>query len=436
MIGLWCTEFRRGVALPMVFISVVLGVWILFVNVEWAAEWMSLAGLHRWGLIVTGSLLVSASAWCAGRERRRGLDDLLGSTPLPRWRRHLTVLSTVVAAAMAGHLLAFAIAGAFVVQQTDYHGGGWWWIVFLGCLGLGVMAAAGWLVGTLLPFRLTAPIAGVASYLTLGSLTYAPKEWTQLLPPGEESFFGGSSPTGSSVAATTIFLLLVGIGVILFTMSESRQGWGLLAVASAAGLAFMVRDTEDTWWWTADLEATAAVCNETEPQVCVWNAHAKFLGATSDAVVPPLHRLGEFAPSSAQEWTPEDEGRNYGVLELQLSQHIPLMGSGLRDPGALRWEASMTPLFRCTFDADEQIPGTVWEADFAVITALMDGLTSEYGINGDGAEPEEQASSPGITQFETAPVDQQDDFIAAYFSAATDCDLDAIDQLAITWRAN
>ncbi|MGC1209549.1 MAG: hypothetical protein WA880_16510, partial [Ornithinimicrobium sp.] len=224
--GPWRTEFRRSLGLPFLAINTALNLWIMLGHPEWAAEWMTLVTLQRWGLIVTGSVLISAAAWYAGVERRRGLDELLESTSLLRGRRRAMMLSTLLVGAIAGHLAAFACAAVLVVQQTEYHGGGWWWIVLLGCLGLCLMGAVGWVIGSLIPYRLVAPLAGVASYITIGTVTLGQRDWLDLLPTGVDGVYAGSSPTVFGVAMSATFLLLAAGGLVTLVMSQARRVWG------------------------------------------------------------------------------------------------------------------------------------------------------------------------------------------------------------------
>lgn len=430
--GPWRTEFRRSLGFPFFAINAALNVWILFVHPEWAAEWITLVTLQRWGLIVTGSVLVTAAAWYAGRERRRSIGELINSTSLPRGRRHALMLSTLLVGAIGGHLFAFAVAAVFVIQQSDYHGGGWWWIVLLSCLGLCLMGAVGWVIGMLIPYRLTAPIAGVASYIGIVVLTFSYRDWFNLLPTGFDSVYAGSSPTSFGVAVSAAFLLLTASGLLWLVLSESRMVWGLVALAGAASLAFTVPDPDTDRWWTPDPEATAPVCTNTKPTVCVWNAHAKFLESTEAALVPVLQRLGEEGPSSAQEWDPY-RTLEPDVLEIQIGNRIPLIGSDLRSSGDLRAEAAMSPLLSCYFGEGEDGSGTFWSADNAVTELLMDGLESGMPDAGD----ELWRDGPdGVRRFGTATEQQQTEFIRTYFALAHDCDIDGIERLATTWQPN
>lgn len=351
--GPWRTEFRRSVGLPLLLAGTALGIWVLFIHPDWAAEWMALATLHRFGIIITGPLLVTAAAWYAGREQRQGTSELLESTPLPRWRRHLLMLSTLLTAAVTAHLLAFAVAGAFVLRQTDYIGGGWWWIVLLSCVGLVPLAGLGWLVGTVFPSRLVAPLAGIGTYLAIGFTTWDTHPWHELLPTGRDAMEGGMSPTAPFVIVTLVFLVLAGVGLLLLVLDEHHRVWGPLALVSAGAVLFSVRGTEEPWWWTPDAEATAPVCMGTYPEVCVWRTHAKFLDSTAAALSPPLQRLGELAPTQARERDPEQSQSAPDALEINLSTQIPLTGSELLRPDDLRQDAMTTPLLACRLDYEQ-----------------------------------------------------------------------------------
>lgn len=425
--GPWWTEFRRSVGLPLLIAGTALGIWVLFIHPEWAAEWMSLATDQRWGIIVTGPLLVTAAAWYACREHRQGTSELLNSTSLPRWRRHVLMLSTLLTAAVAAHLLAFAVGGAFVIRQTDYLGGGWWWIVLLSCVGLVTLTGLGWLVGTVFPSRLTAPLAGVATYLVIGFTTWANQPWHELLPTGSDPVGAGMSPTAAFVMVTLAVLVLAGAGLLLLVLDEQRRVWGPLALIGAAALVFGVRDTQEPWWWTPDVEATAPVCADTEPEVCVWRTHAKFLDSTSAAISPPLQRLGDLAPSQAREQDPYEVQPDPDVLEIDLYAKIPLTGRELLHPDEVRQQAQVTPLWACdlTYEESEQHE-EVWTTDSAVTEMLF----------GDIEEEEFYEPPAGVQRLLHATDQQRQEFVTTFYELARECDLEALNTLATTWSPN
>lgn len=420
--GTWWTEFRRSVGLPLLVAGTALGIWVLFVRPEWAAEWMTLATDQRVTLIVTGPLLVTAASWYAGREHRQGISELLDSTPLPRWRRHGLMLSTMLTAAVAAHLLAFVVAGAFVIRQTDYVGGGWWWIVLLSWVGLLPLAACGWLVGTVLPARLTAPLAGVATYLGIVVTTWDTQPWHELLPTGSDPAGAGTSPTALFVVVALVFLVLAGAGLLLLVFDERHRVWGPLALVGAAAVLFGARGAEEQWWWTPDPAATAPVCTETEPMVCVWRTHAKFLDATSAAIGPPLRRLGDLAPSQAVEQDPYGAEPDPDVLEIYLYDQIPLTGSELLRPGDLRRDAMTTPLLTCRLDYEQDERLLLVDR---VVNAVL--LREEHMYDG------EEGLSVAVERFLGASDQQQDEFIQRYITLARECDLAALEDLVTTW---
>lgn len=420
MAGPWRTEFRRSVALPMLIVGAVLGVWLLFIHPEWAAEWMTLAIYHRWSIIINGSLLVTVAAWYAGREHRQGTRELLDSTPLPRWRRHLTMLSTLVTAAVSAHLLAFTVAGAFVIRQTDYTGGGWWWIVLLGCVGLFSLAAAGWLIGTLFPSRLVAPLAGVGTYLTIGIATYDVDPWRELLPTGRDSVSAGMSPTAPFVVVTLVVLVLAGVGLLWLVVSEQHRVWGPLALVGAAAIAFSVSGTQEPWWWTPDVDATVPVCAYTEPTVCVWRTHDKFLEPTTAVFSPTLQSLGDLAPTQVRERGPRGDSTAPDVIEFSLYGQIPLTGRELLLPEALRQQAVATPLRACNLG--HQRFEEIFDADMAVSDILI------------GREVDAWPGGPAVlARLEEATERQRRQFVDTYFALARRCDLPALSELATTW---
>ena len=58
------------------------GVWMLAVHPEdWGGRWAGLVNYLRTSLLILCALMVAAGVWQADRERRRGIDEMVNSTP-------------------------------------------------------------------------------------------------------------------------------------------------------------------------------------------------------------------------------------------------------------------------------------------------------------------------------------------------------------------
>ena len=115
--------------------------------------------------------LAGAAAWMAGRERRRGMDELLGTVPGSALGRQLASLLAVILWGAAAYLLIAAILVAITARHATW-GGPILWPGIVGLLALGTYAAIGFLVGTALPSRFTAPLVAVLAYFAQGMIRY------------------------------------------------------------------------------------------------------------------------------------------------------------------------------------------------------------------------------------------------------------------------
>src|SRR5207302_3163622 len=65
-------------------------------------------------MLYAGPFLAGAAVLMAGRERRRGMDDLLATTPLPAWTRQ----ATTWAATTIWSLLAYLVVAVVIIGIT------------------------------------------------------------------------------------------------------------------------------------------------------------------------------------------------------------------------------------------------------------------------------------------------------------------------------
>lgn len=112
------------------------------------------------------------AAWTAYRERRRGVADLLATTPLDPGRRTLAALAATAIWAVVGYL-----AGATVMLVVTAYQATWGhpipWPPLIGLLAVVAAAAVGFAAGRLVPSRFTAPLTaiGVLGLLALAAET-------------------------------------------------------------------------------------------------------------------------------------------------------------------------------------------------------------------------------------------------------------------------
>ena len=118
-----------------------------------------------------------------GRDRRRGIDDLVETTPMPDFARRLQLL----AATALWAILAFLVFGGYMFGRTALQataGGPALWPVLIVLAALLAQASWGFLIGSILPSRFTAPLTAIAvlmvesAFITSSSVKSATTEGT------------------------------------------------------------------------------------------------------------------------------------------------------------------------------------------------------------------------------------------------------------------
>ncbi len=242
---LWLIETRRNV-----------GVWLLapMVALAWLVArgddfllWVETSVTVRNAVTFAGPFIGGAAAWMAGRDRRRGLDDLLATTPRPALSRQLAIW----AATVAWGLLAYAVFGAYVVALTAARatwGAPVLWPMLVGLLALPAHGAIGFALGRYLPSRFTAPLVAIGLFFAQGFIgaggirsirprAYPRLGWVEFLSPTAQldaSVWYGVRP---DLGLSPVLFLLGLTGLALGSLAlRDRRNLGSWTVLLAAGL--------------------------------------------------------------------------------------------------------------------------------------------------------------------------------------------------------
>lgn len=147
---------------------------LLAVLVGLSPAWRHLSALALWpyrsfdlqtALQGAAPVFAGTAAWMAGRERRRGMSDLLATTPCSPWTR---LLATWTATALWG-LLFYLAVGAVVLGVTAVQatwGAPVPWPVLVGMLAMLACATLGFALGHHLPGRFTPPLVAVGVFVS------------------------------------------------------------------------------------------------------------------------------------------------------------------------------------------------------------------------------------------------------------------------------
>lgn len=288
-------ELRRSGALLAGAATAVIGVAGLYVlaltgqTALWDQQWNLLAVFQRIMLVILWPLALAAGAWQAGRDRRSRIEELLGSTPTPGWRR--TRPSAVVTALClaAGYLVVLAAGAPKVAAAAGYPGGDWPAVTLVGVLAL---VAAGWLglgLGRLLPYAYTPAVLGAGSLAGLLAAIEVTKLGTGtrpgsalLLPFFTRTVSEFEAVDGAVSAGQAWWLGGLAVGGLVLYLATNRLVRLAAVVAPALGLAFaapMLSVTGEEAF-PVDPAAVAEVCTtDGGPLVCVTAAHSRRLPA-------------------------------------------------------------------------------------------------------------------------------------------------------------
>ncbi|MBB5790758.1 hypothetical protein [Jiangella mangrovi] len=432
-------ETFRGVAAPAALVIGAATLAMVFSEVgTWAGRWSALAAYLRVVMIVLIPLTLAAGAWQGGRDHRRRTAELLTSTSRPLWQRTTAAWGSVTAGVVAGFLLATAVCALLVGRVATYSSGGWWWLVVVGVIALGAAAAVGLAAGMLLPWRLTAPVVGLAGYFGLGILTYVDDGRLWLSPAVNAVMDGSYLPFGDHLLQAAWFALLA---VAALTLVGSRRRWpaaGAAALAVAAGVVIATGPTDDRW--QPDPVARELVCVDGDPEICTTRETEFLLGDFAVAARETLTRLDGIGnlPGRVEaviSYDDLDDGRVHTSVEQYISWAGTLRRSGAYG-GALETDLvrNVLPSGFCA-DADgAELVGELHDvallwagvdprADQQTVATGTGGMVVESTVDGPHDRPLDATLHDRLTAWPRA---EQVAWMECYITAGRDCDLTAL----------
>jgi hypothetical protein len=272
-------ELRRSAALWAALISVP-----VVLSYNQVGQGLSLiAGSQRGDLLSFIPLALGLGAWQARRDRRSRTEELVATTPRPRWQRLLPTAAALAVGAAAGSLLIFAglagytgATGAYVSAVS---------VPFATVTAVYLLAAvwSGLALGRLLPWRLTPPLLVVGGSVALMALGIAlddeggggPAPGTVLLDPSYSNYFGPFSayPWQVILAQGLWAAALAAAGLILYTASRYGRLTAIVPVALAVAAALPLLPRHAYQAQVLDQGAVALVCTPDAPRVCVTRVH-------------------------------------------------------------------------------------------------------------------------------------------------------------------
>ncbi|WP_084960686.1 hypothetical protein [Thermoactinospora rubra] len=181
-------------------------------------------------LRLTGPVAAAFGAWVAIRKRRA-----LRGRSVSAWRALKVPLGivVVVVGSFAATVLVLAVKTVLTEQAGRLSLAG----LGMGMAGLALYAVIGWVLGWLLPYSATPPLAGLACY---GAFTWLSEAggWTDQLTPGTgEPYDLFQGLDGAAFVDQTLWLLGVTAALLLFWAAAVTRQALVLALALLAVLA-------------------------------------------------------------------------------------------------------------------------------------------------------------------------------------------------------
>ena len=292
-----------------------LGLWALLALPVWfwlnrnlpqvAPFWFETSLIVRNTTGAIGPILGGAAAWMAGRESRRGLHDLLATTPQPQLLRRLTTMLGATVWGLLGYLLVGAVVLAFGWSRAAW-GEPFFGPILVGLVALPVYAALGFAVGRRFTGRFTAPLVAIG-LLVVPMIVGESRDSRAFLSPLVS--LGGSAWYGIQPDLTVLqlaFLICFGVAAIATLAFPARKRWQtalgclllLALIAVPVAIVWTVAPARggqelstDPRYRALELIPYTPICAEGPLPVCVHPAYQGPLAestATLNRLVAPI----------------------------------------------------------------------------------------------------------------------------------------------------
>jgi hypothetical protein len=222
-------------------------------------------------------LLLAMAAWHARRDRRSRMDELLATTPRPRWQRVLPPAAALAIGAVAGALAVFAVQVFAVGAAGEHLSTAVVPIVAVGAVGMLAPVSLGLALGRWLRWRFVLPL--LVLYFALSVVLGDTEGYRD--PPGWLLLWGslqGTAGINQATAAVTAgthlgqslwAVALAGAGLIVYAATRLRVlAASLVVVAAGAAVALWLLPDRYADAYYVDPAALAPMCEawgEAEP---------------------------------------------------------------------------------------------------------------------------------------------------------------------------
>lgn len=296
------SEMVRGIG-PWagLVVAVVVGLGMYGNAASWQGRWGEATDLLRvTGIVFGGPLALAVGGLRGGRERRRGTVELLATTARSPLRRAVLVAAPVALWPAAGYLV---VAAGTLLATWPYVSAGHPQpaLVLADAVALASFGVLGFVVGRLVPWRLTAPLLAVGCYMTLLS-TYSdsPRSW---LNPAALHEYDWDRPVWWFGPAAIVWTAGLATAALL-ALTARRRVVALLPLAAACAGAVVLVQTGDRTGdgpWRHDPAASRYVCDKGTPRVCVSRVDGALLPEVA-AALAGLNAELRGVPGAPERW--------------------------------------------------------------------------------------------------------------------------------------
>lgn len=384
---------------------------------RWQGDWAATATELHTALMITLPLAGAAGCWQGGRERRRGTEELWGTTVRPPLARLLAAALPVALWAAVGYVavVLLALLATWPYAQGDRPHPA---LLPGDTVAMAAAALIGHVLGRVVAARLAAPLLGVAGFLGLGTTLGARSAAVRALSPVTSSL--DELPVWWQSGAMAVWTGGLALAAVL-ACAARRRVTVLLPLAAALAAGTLLAQTGDGLW-RPDPLARRQVCDTSvTPAVCVNARYAGMLPQVRDTLAGITGKLQGVRNLPAR-WA--DHAGAPHADEAQLPGITPLGWSTVRgrltDPQEFAWEA-VTALEGRDCPESMMTERVLW-ADDAVESYLAPNALQRKGlVPGDGPA-EERRLLAARARLAGMPERQRRDWLSAYFAARAGCD--------------
>ncbi|MFD5552214.1 hypothetical protein ACFWIA_00040 [Streptomyces sp. NPDC127068] len=266
---------------------------------DWIGWWAQTAvRVQLFAVIVMGPLTAAATAWTAGRAHRFRTLGWTDTTPRDAWNQGVVLWLAALLWVLPVYALLALVAHrrtAAVSEVTDPA----WTPLLLGAAVLALHAACGTTAGSLLPTRITAPLAGLCGYGVLVALALTGTGGTgfpgALIPVIDQHWDMAFRPRADRLLTATVWCLsaavvLLALPALCRATALRPRRWLLASVTAvaltAAGALLAHRPThEELAWAERTPQPDRPVCATSGgTRACLWPDDRHLLPALRGAV--------------------------------------------------------------------------------------------------------------------------------------------------------